>query len=56
MCTIFQGEANDGKDKYDAVCIFYTQTMLLAQLFVFTVHFSPKKMLKSVHFFLLYYI
>jgi len=50
MCTIFQGEADDGKDKYDAVCIFYTQTMLLAQLFVITVHFSPRKMFESVEF------
>jgi hypothetical protein len=32
----FQGEADDGKDKYDAVCIFHTETMLLLSIYLYS--------------------
>jgi len=28
MCTIFQGEADDGKDKYDTVCTICSEPLL----------------------------
>jgi hypothetical protein len=34
----FQGEADDGKDKYDAVCIFHTETMLLLSIYLYSLY------------------